>query len=169
MTVSSRLLHPQHLDGIWIGQNQYRLPYAPLSEYPEPWFWKVADGQSRALASLGALRSKTWGWNGVEKNRVQKFLDTYTPYPPMSGTFFFKASKTANALDTPSCNFSEPGFWVLTKGGIRQPVLYQPYPNSIQVLRMEQPSSHTISKSFLKKMQRKGLQFSRFVCGYNEL
>ena len=33
-----RLFHPQHLDGIWIGQNQCRLPYAPLSEYPEPWF-----------------------------------------------------------------------------------------------------------------------------------
>ena len=33
-----RLLHPQHLDGIWIGLIQYRLPYAPLSEYPEPWF-----------------------------------------------------------------------------------------------------------------------------------
>ena len=32
-----RLLHPQHLDGIWTGQTQYRLPYAPLSEYPEPW------------------------------------------------------------------------------------------------------------------------------------
>ena len=36
-TVDSRLLHPQHLDGIWIGQNQYRLPLAPLNEYPEPW------------------------------------------------------------------------------------------------------------------------------------
>ena len=32
-----RLFHPQHLDGIWIGQNQCRLPYAPLSKYPEPW------------------------------------------------------------------------------------------------------------------------------------
>ena len=32
-----RLLHPQNLDGIWIGQNQYRLPLAPLNEYPEPW------------------------------------------------------------------------------------------------------------------------------------
>ena len=24
-----RLLHPQHLSGIWIWQNQYRLPLAP--------------------------------------------------------------------------------------------------------------------------------------------
>ena len=31
-----RLLHPKHLDGIWIGQDQYRMPLAPLSEYPEP-------------------------------------------------------------------------------------------------------------------------------------
>ena len=34
----TRLLHPQHLDGIWIGQDQYRMPLASLSEYPEPWF-----------------------------------------------------------------------------------------------------------------------------------
>ena len=33
----TRLLHPQHLDGIWIGQDQYRLPLAPLYEFPEPW------------------------------------------------------------------------------------------------------------------------------------
>ena len=37
-TLYTRLLHPQHLDGIWIGLIHYRLPYAPLSEYPEPWF-----------------------------------------------------------------------------------------------------------------------------------
>ena len=33
-----RLLHPQHLDEIWIEQGQHRMPLAPLSEYPEPWF-----------------------------------------------------------------------------------------------------------------------------------
>ena len=32
-----RLLHLQHLNGIWIGQDQYRLPLAPLNEFPEPW------------------------------------------------------------------------------------------------------------------------------------
>ena len=37
VAVCTRLLHPQHLDGIWIGQNRYRLPLAPLNEYPEPW------------------------------------------------------------------------------------------------------------------------------------
>ena len=35
--IYSRLLHPQNLDGIWIGQDQYRLPLAPLNEFPEPW------------------------------------------------------------------------------------------------------------------------------------
>ena len=38
----SRLLHPKKINGIWIGQDQYRMPLGPLSEYPEPWFWKVA-------------------------------------------------------------------------------------------------------------------------------
>ena len=33
--VQARLLHPQHLDRIWIGQDQYRMPLAPLSEYPK--------------------------------------------------------------------------------------------------------------------------------------
>ena len=32
-----RLLHPQHLGGIWIGQDQNRLPLAPLNEFSEPW------------------------------------------------------------------------------------------------------------------------------------
>ena len=27
--LATRLLHPQHLDGIWIGLMHYRLPYAP--------------------------------------------------------------------------------------------------------------------------------------------
>ena len=35
--VRARLLHPQHLEGIWIGQDQQRLPLAPLNEFPEPW------------------------------------------------------------------------------------------------------------------------------------
>ena len=34
--MDTRLLHPQHLDEIWIGQDQYRMPLASLSEYPEP-------------------------------------------------------------------------------------------------------------------------------------
>ena len=39
-------------------------------------------------------------------------------FSPMSGTpFFFQSSKTVSAQDTPSCNFLEPGFWILTKEG----------------------------------------------------
>ena len=65
------------------------------------------------------------------------------PFPPhVWDSVFFQCTKTASALDTPSCNFSEPGFWILTKGGRRQPVVYQPYPNSIQVCGMEQPTQH---------------------------
>ena len=37
-----RLLHPQHLDRIWIGQDQYRLPLAPLNEFPEPCCLKMS-------------------------------------------------------------------------------------------------------------------------------
>ena len=37
-----RLLHPQHLDRIWIRQDQYRLPLAPINEFPEPWSWKTS-------------------------------------------------------------------------------------------------------------------------------
>ena len=141
-----RLLHPQHLDGIWTGQTQYRLPYAPLSEYPEPWSWKVEGRKRRALASFGALKkteSQTWGRNAVKKKSPHISLTLFfsTAFPPhVWDSVFFQSTKTASALDTPSCNFSEPGFWILTKGGIRQPVVYQPYPNSIQVLGMEQPS-----------------------------
>ena len=40
--VDNRLLPPQHLCGIWIGQDQYRLPLAPLNEFPEPWCWKMS-------------------------------------------------------------------------------------------------------------------------------
>ena len=36
--VASRLLYPQHLNGIWTGPLQFRLPYDTLSKYPEPWF-----------------------------------------------------------------------------------------------------------------------------------
>ena len=35
--VDSRLLHHQKLGGIGIAQDQYRLPFALLNEFPEPW------------------------------------------------------------------------------------------------------------------------------------
>ena len=50
--MNSRLLHPQHLDGIWIGQDQYRMPLASLSEYPNPGSEKLQEGVSRALNVL---------------------------------------------------------------------------------------------------------------------
>ena len=93
--IYSRLLHPQHLDGIWIGQNQYRLPLAPLTEYPEPWCWKVADGYLRALASLGAWKKQSSRHGGEmvwKKTWVLEFLDSvFFPdhISPMSGTLFF--------------------------------------------------------------------------------
>ena len=40
------------------------------------------------------------------------------------------------------CFLSEPEFWILTNGGYRHPVLVLPYPNSVQVLGMEQPIVH---------------------------
>ena len=51
---------------------------------------------------------------------VQEFSDSvfFTPFPPhVWDSVFFQCTKTASALDTPSCNFSEPGFWILTNGG----------------------------------------------------
>ena len=92
-----------------------------------------------------------------EKNRVQEILGLcFFPdhLSPMSGTlFFFQSTKTVSALDTPSCKFLEPGFWILTKGGQRHPVLVLPYPSSIQVLGMEHWSNlvkHLIGKGRLK-------------------
>ena len=39
--LSTRLLHPQHFDGIWTGQTPYRLTYETLSKYPKPCSWIV--------------------------------------------------------------------------------------------------------------------------------
>ena len=56
----------------------------------------------------------------LKKNRVQEILRLcffQTISPPCLGLCFFQSTKAVSALDTPSCNFSEPGFWILTKGG----------------------------------------------------
>ena len=37
MWIRIRLLHLQHLGGIWSGLMPYSMPFSPLSEYPEPW------------------------------------------------------------------------------------------------------------------------------------
>ena len=95
----------------------------PLVSIQNPGSEKLQEGVSRALAVLVLWKkteSQTWGGNGLEKNRVQEFLDSVffqTISPPCLGLCFFQSTKTASALDTPSCNFSEPGFWILTKGG----------------------------------------------------
>ena len=73
---------------------------------------------------------------------TQFFFRPFLPH--VWDSVFFQSSKTVSALDTPSCNFSEPGIWILTKRGYRHPVLVLPYPNSVQVLGMEQPTPHSI-------------------------
>ena len=66
-----------------------------------------------SMASMKAVLARE-GREG-EKNRVQEFSDNFSP---ISETlFFFQSTKTVSALDTPSCNFSEPGFCILSKGG----------------------------------------------------
>jgi hypothetical protein len=61
-----------------------------------------------------------------------------------------------SSLYTPSRHFSEPGFWKLIKGGLRQPVLVLPYPNSVQVLGMEQPKEDPPVECF-KKINEKSV------------
>ena len=83
---NSRLLHPQHLDGILTGLTPYRLPLDTLSEYPEPWSWKIS----------GSERERTCQFQCSEKNRVPGMggknswtLKFFTPFPPISRTLFF--------------------------------------------------------------------------------
>ena len=63
LRVLTRLLHPQHLHGIWSGLMPYRLPFDTLGEYSEPW-----------LQQTRISLSWTWGRNAVrKKNRVLPF------------------------------------------------------------------------------------------------
>ena len=41
-----RLLHPQHLGGIWSGLTPYMLPFDTLIEYPEPWLQETRGSLS---------------------------------------------------------------------------------------------------------------------------
>ena len=41
-----RLLHPQHLGGIWAGLMPYRMPFDTLIEYPEPWLQQTRGSLS---------------------------------------------------------------------------------------------------------------------------
>ena len=59
--VCIRLLDPQHLDWILTGLTLYRVPLDPLSEYPEPWSWKMSESE----------RERTlFFFQHSEKNRV---------------------------------------------------------------------------------------------------
>ena len=43
--LASRLLKIRHLYGIWSGLIPYRLRLDTLSEYPEPWYWKISGSE----------------------------------------------------------------------------------------------------------------------------
>ena len=64
----------------------------PLVSIQNPGSEKLQEQVSRALAVF-----VLWGGNGLEKNRVQEFLDSVFfshHFPPMPGTlFFFSAPK----------------------------------------------------------------------------
>ena len=129
------LLHSQHWERIWTGQALFWLPNDTLSGYPEPWSWKMSRKDRKELIIFSGRNKKSprhggemsprisWTlfvffqlWKIESKNLLNSVFSDH--FPPMSGTlFFFQISKTVSALDTPSCNFSEPGFWIPTKGG----------------------------------------------------
>ena len=93
--------------------------------------------------------SLTLFFSSAEKNRVEEMwgLFFHSISPPCLGLCFFQSTKTGKCSPFSSLNFSGPGFWILTKGGIRQPVLGLPCPNSVQVLGMEQPTPTPSLKS----------------------
>ena len=103
--MESRLLHPQRLDGIWIGQDQYRLPLAPLNEFPEPWCWKISGTERRELIIFSGLKkteSQTWGGEMFrKKTESKKLLDSVffqTISPPCLGLCFFRPLKMISSL-----------------------------------------------------------------------
>ena len=91
----TRLLHPQHFDGILTRLTLYRVPLDPLSEYPEPWSWKMS-GSEREKFVFSVFWKKLSPRHGGEivwkRNRVQEFLDSVfflTISPPCLGLLFF--------------------------------------------------------------------------------
>ena len=127
-----RLLNIRHLYGIWTGLTPYRLRLDTISEYPEPWFWKISGSEWERTCKLKCSeknRVPDMGEKWCKKNRVQEFLDSgFFPaqFTPMPGTlFFFRTLKLASPLSLTSWNFSGSGFWILTKGVKRQPVRSQ--------------------------------------------
>ena len=108
-----RLLHPQHLDGIWLGLTPWRLPSDTLSEYLKPYSWKRNQKmRDSSFSVLKKTESQVLGGNCIKSPRVFWLC-------------FFLQSRTlkiASPLSLISWNFSGPGFWILTKGVKRQPV-----------------------------------------------
>ena len=175
----SRLLHLQHLDGILTGLIRYRLPLNTLSEYPEPWFWKIS----------GSERERTWQFQCSEKNtrhgeetvrdknRVQELLlSFFHPIPlPCLGLVFFRTLKLTSPLFLSSWNFSGSGIWILTKGVNWQPVPGHPdqIPSKcwgrsnlmishLMKVSVEQPRLHQVLVIIVLKRLRMGqLDFNR--------
>ena len=58
--VLTRLLHLQYLDGIWIEQDKYMLPLAPIISFQNPGAEKCQEGVWREFAIF----------SGLKKNRV---------------------------------------------------------------------------------------------------
>ena len=59
-------------------------------------------------------------FSALKKNRVQEILGLcffQTISPPCLGLCFFSELQNGKCSRYPSCNFLEPGFWILTKGG----------------------------------------------------
>ena len=70
--IYSKLLDPLNLDGIWIGQDQYRLPIAPLIRFQKPGAEKCQEGGIEGTYFYCGLKKKqslTWGRNGKKKKK----------------------------------------------------------------------------------------------------
>ena len=106
----------------WIQRTQAGLRPSPHEGWPSD-LWPSAI-KILTLPALLAAGSYVQPFGPNESPRTswtiffpQHFL------PQCLGLYFFHSTKTGKCFRLPDCNFSGPGFWVLTKGGIRQPVL----------------------------------------------
>ena len=98
----TRLLHPQHLDGVLTGLTPWGVPLDPLSECPEPWSWWVLGGERERALFFSVLKKngvpdvggKWWGRETESKNSWTQFFSHH--FSPVSGTlFFFRTLKGA--------------------------------------------------------------------------
>ena len=89
MMMLNRLLHPKHLDKMWIGQDQYRLLiiFSGLNknrvpDMGEKWFGKIHSARISVILFLPALK----------KTESKKFIDSVffrTISPPCLGLSFY--------------------------------------------------------------------------------